>query len=64
MPYIPHTEAELGEMLKVIGANSLDDLFADIAPDMRPKSFDLPAAEARTIPAPTLRLSPPKTGRP
>lgn len=26
MPYIPHTEAELGEMLKVIGANSLDDL--------------------------------------
>lgn len=46
MPYIPHTEAELGEMLKVIGANSLDDLFADIAPDMRPKSFDLPAGRS------------------
>jgi len=43
MPYIPHTEEELREMLQVIGVNSIDDLFVDIKPEMRPKSFNLPA---------------------
>lgn len=43
MPYIPHTDAELKEMLGVVGVGSLDELFGDIAPDMRPKSFALPA---------------------
>lgn len=42
MPYIPHTEEETRAMLDVVGVKTLDDLFADIAPDMRPKSFNLP----------------------
>ncbi len=46
MPYIPHTPEELQEMLGVIGVNSLDDLFADIKPDMRPKSFNLPEGKS------------------
>lgn len=43
MPYIPHTPEDLSEMLKVIGVQNLDDLFADILEPMRPKSFNLPA---------------------
>lgn len=42
MPYIPHTEEETRAMLDVVGVRTLDDLFADIAPDMRPQSFTLP----------------------
>ncbi|MBR4746206.1 MAG: aminomethyl-transferring glycine dehydrogenase subunit GcvPA, partial [Desulfovibrio sp.] len=42
MPYIPHSQAELEEMLATVGVKTLDDLFADISPDMRPKSFNLP----------------------
>ena len=42
MPYIPHTDDEVRQMLERIGVTTLDDLFADIKPDMRPKSFDLP----------------------
>lgn len=30
MPYIPHTETEIKEMLKQIGVPSIDELFADI----------------------------------
>ncbi|MDD3313380.1 aminomethyl-transferring glycine dehydrogenase subunit GcvPA [Pseudodesulfovibrio sp.] len=42
MPYVPHTEAEVREMLATIGVGSIEDLFAEITPEMRPKSFDLP----------------------
>ena len=42
MPFVPHTEDEVREMLAVIGVNSVEDLFAEITEDMRPKSFDLP----------------------
>ncbi|MDO5483556.1 MAG: aminomethyl-transferring glycine dehydrogenase subunit GcvPA [Desulfovibrionaceae bacterium] len=42
MPYIPHTPAELQDMLSVVGVRSLDELFADIPAEMRPKSFELP----------------------
>nr|WP_321514537.1 aminomethyl-transferring glycine dehydrogenase subunit GcvPA [uncultured Pseudodesulfovibrio sp.] len=42
MPYVPHTEDEVREMLATIGVDSVDDLFAEITEDMRPKSFDLP----------------------
>lgn len=42
MPYIPHTREDLGAMLRTVGVNSLDDLFADILEPMRPKSFNLP----------------------
>lgn len=42
MPYVPHTEEETRQMLDVVGVKSIDDLFADIPEDLRPKSFDLP----------------------
>jgi glycine dehydrogenase subunit 1 len=42
MPYIPHTPQDTEAMLKVIGLNGMEDLFADIPADMRPKSFALP----------------------
>ncbi|MEZ6852939.1 aminomethyl-transferring glycine dehydrogenase subunit GcvPA [Halodesulfovibrio aestuarii] len=42
MPYTPHTAEETQAMLDVIGVRTIEDLFADIPADMRPKSFDLP----------------------
>ena len=42
MPYVPHTEDEVREMLATIGVDSIDDLFAEIKEEMRPQSFDLP----------------------
>lgn len=42
MPYTPHTDAETQAMLDVIGVKTVEDLFADIPAEMRPKSFDLP----------------------
>lgn len=42
MPYIPHTPEDEAAMLQRIGVNSLDELFADIPPAMKPKSFELP----------------------
>jgi glycine dehydrogenase subunit 1 len=42
MPFVPHTEDEVREMLATIGVDSVEDLFAEISADMRPKSFDIP----------------------
>ena len=42
MPYVPHTPEDIRRMLGVIGAPSVESLFAEIGPAMRPKSFDLP----------------------
>lgn len=42
MPYIPHTPEDTAAMLECIGVRGIDDLFAAIPPDMRPKSFALP----------------------
>ncbi|BDQ35387.1 aminomethyl-transferring glycine dehydrogenase subunit GcvPA [Pseudodesulfovibrio portus] len=42
MPFVPHTENEVREMLAVIGVDSVEDLFAEITEEMRPKSFELP----------------------
>ena len=42
MPYIPHSQEDTAAMLAQIGARHMDDLFIDIPPDMRPKSFALP----------------------
>ena len=41
-PYITNTPQEVGQMLKVIGVENIDALFADISSAYRPKSFDLP----------------------
>lgn len=35
MPYIPHTPNEVEEMLRVIGAESIDDLFDEIPQELR-----------------------------
>ncbi|CAK7012075.1 MAG: putative glycine dehydrogenase (decarboxylating) subunit 1 [Desulfovibrio sp.] len=48
MPYIPHTPEDLSEMLRIVGVNSLDDLFAEILEPMRPKSFNLPSGLSET----------------
>ncbi len=42
-PYIPNTGPEIRQMLDVAGVSSIDGLFADIKPEHRPKSFDLPS---------------------
>ncbi len=41
--YSPHTPEEIGEMLDVIGAGGVEDLFAAIPSGLRARSFDLPA---------------------
>ncbi len=41
-PYITNTDQEVKDMLSVIGVKTIDDLFADIKPQHRPKSFNLP----------------------
>lgn len=35
MPFIPHTEDDVTEMLRAIGAQSIDELFAEIPPELR-----------------------------
>ena len=35
MPFIPHTQEDIEQMLSAIGANSIDDLFDEIPPEMR-----------------------------
>jgi glycine dehydrogenase subunit 1 len=42
MPYIPHTPEEIRAMLETVGVSSVEELFADIPKELRPKSFDLP----------------------
>ncbi len=42
MTYIPHTEAERREMLAAIGVESVEELFADIPPELRAPDLDLP----------------------
>ena len=40
MPYIPHTDAETAKMLKTIGIDSIDDLFAEIPSELRCQPLD------------------------
>ncbi len=40
--FLPHTKEEISEMLKVAGFSSVENLFSDIKPELRPKSFDIP----------------------
>jgi glycine dehydrogenase subunit 1 len=43
MAYVPHTPEDVRAMLEVIGADSVDDLFATIPPDVRlDRDLDLP----------------------
>lgn len=49
--YFPHTSADIDTMLKRCGMNSLDDLYADVAPELRLKApYKLPAgADEATV---------------
>lgn len=40
MPYIPHTDDDVQQMLKTIGAQSIDDLFDEIPSDLRIQQLD------------------------
>lgn len=42
MNFVPHTKDETNEMLRTIGVLSLEDLFKDIKPELRARSFDIP----------------------
>ncbi len=46
IPYIPHTPGETKDMLQILGVSSIDNLFADIKPHQRPKSFNLPEGKS------------------
>lgn len=39
MPFIPHTEKDVKEMLSIIGVNSINDLFAEIPEKLRHANF-------------------------
>ncbi len=40
MPFVPHTEADIREMLAVIGAPSIDALFDEIPPELRIQALE------------------------
>lgn len=42
MRYLPHNDADRRQMLSVIGASEIDDLFADVPADALNAEFDLP----------------------
>ncbi|MEK7850819.1 MAG: glycine dehydrogenase, partial [Deltaproteobacteria bacterium] len=43
MPYVPHTEKDIKEMLQAVGAKSIDDLFKVIPEELRlKKPLNLP----------------------
>ena len=44
MPYIPHSDADRRAMLDAVGAQSIDDLFADVPESVRFPDLDLPGA--------------------
>jgi len=46
MAYGPHTTEDRARMLKAIGVDSVDDLFADIPPSLRSTGLNLPPPES------------------
>ncbi len=48
MTYIPHTPQDRDQMLKAIGVSSIAELFADIKPQLRPKSFNIPEGKSES----------------
>ncbi len=46
MVYIPHTQEETSGMLQAIGVSKIDDLFKDISPQLRAKSFNIPEGKS------------------
>jgi glycine dehydrogenase subunit 1 len=52
MSYVPNTPAEQHEMLRTVGARSIDDLLATVPPDVR---LDRPLAIPAALPEPDVR---------
>jgi len=48
MPFIANTDAQRAEMLSVIGAGSIDELFADIPADCRIGGLNIPSGMSET----------------
>jgi len=46
MAYIANTKEQLQSMLKTIGVSRLEDLFKDITPELKAKSFNLPEGKS------------------
>ena len=46
MDFISNTPEQQAEMLKACGVGSIEELFADIGPHLRPKSFNLPEGKS------------------
>ncbi len=45
MRYLPHTDEDIASMLRVVGADTLDDLFSTIPDDCRrPGDLEIPDA--------------------
>ena len=45
-PYIANTGLEVRQMLNTIGVKSIDELFVDIQPRHRPRSFNIPKGKS------------------
>ena len=76
MPFIPHTDQEVREMLEAIGVDGIEDLFEEIPADLRcvelksipPAMSELEASQLMAGPAslavgPTITIYPPRSGR-
>ena len=45
--FFPHTDNDIQEMLKVIGVNSLDELYAEVPEELKLKrELDIPEAQS------------------
>lgn len=45
MPFIPHTDVEINQMLAAIGVERIDDLFDEIPAELRIEDLDVPESE-------------------
>jgi len=46
MNYVPHTPEEIKAMLRTIGVSKIEDLFKDIRPGLRTRSFHIPKGKS------------------
>ncbi|HSN73416.1 MAG TPA: aminomethyl-transferring glycine dehydrogenase subunit GcvPA [Steroidobacteraceae bacterium] len=65
MPFIPHTESDIAEMLAAIGAASIDDLFDEIPPALRSRPLAaIPPAQSEMEIARLMQERAARDGRP
>ena len=50
MKYIPHTQADIDQMLQVVGVDTLDDLYGEVPEQLKLKrELDLPSAMSALV---------------